>query len=103
MQAPSAARRAAASQRSRSSNRHRKLFDGGEGALEHGQPLYYCTTQGERLLEGSAVVDTCGGPVGILCKCCNAVSAASELSCGRELDPGHALAPMATSWTPAAS
>lgn len=78
MQAPSAARRAAASQRSRSSNRHRKLFDGGEGALEHGQPLYYCTTQGERLLEGSAVVDTCGGPVGILCKCCSAVISASQ-------------------------
>ncbi|KFM25801.1 Nucleosome-remodeling factor subunit BPTF [Auxenochlorella protothecoides] len=77
MAAPSRDFRVAGARGVRNQNKHRRLFEGGEGALRQGDALSYQTAQGEVLLRGTAVVSAMG-PSGILCDCCGAVVSCSQ-------------------------
>ena len=76
MSAPAARRPGA--RPARSSHKHKRLFDGVESGLKDGEPLAYITTQGEKLLDGVAVIDPAGIGSGIRCACCATVISASQ-------------------------
>lgn len=77
MAAPSTFRRPPGVRRGRNSNKHKRLFEGGEGSLPNGEKVSYITTQGEKLLEGEVVISVTG-PSGIKCYCCNQVISCSQ-------------------------
>lgn len=64
------------------SNKHKRLFMGGEpGALADGEPLFYRVGDGAVLLRGAARVPPrarANAPAGILCECCGTVVSCSQ-------------------------
>lgn len=81
MLAPSAQRRN--SRPTRNLNRNKRLFEGVEGGLKHGDHLHYIT-RGATVLSGTAVIDL-AGQSGILCECCNKIVSCSQF----ESHAGH--------------
>ncbi|GAX73964.1 hypothetical protein CEUSTIGMA_g1414.t1 [Chlamydomonas eustigma] len=67
----------------RNKNKHRRLFDGGEGSLKHGDLVTY-TLHGVKLLSGMVVIPEKGAP-GIRCDHCNSVVSCSTF----EAHAGH--------------
>lgn len=82
MMAPSAQRRTG--RPLRNLNRNKRLFEGVEGGLVHGQPLHY-VCRGEKVLSGTVVIDP-AGQSGILCDHCKTVVSCSQF----ESHAGHA-------------
>lgn len=59
--------------RERNNNKHKRLFLGGEGALQDGQPLFYRNGQDGALLRSGIAVINPDGVSGIKCDCCDQV------------------------------
>ena len=81
MMAPSAQRRV--SRPFRNLNRNKRLFEGVEGGLKHGDHVHYIT-RGATVLSGTAFIDPTGQS-GILCNCCSKVVSCSQF----EAHAGH--------------
>lgn len=72
---------AAGARRERNSNKHKRLFVGGPGALQDGQLLYYKTAPDGVLLRSGIAVINPDGVSGIRCDCCQQVSTSGICGC----------------------
>lgn len=78
----------AGARRERNNNKHKRLFIGGEGALQDGQKLFYKTGNDGALLRSGFAVINPDGVSGIKCDCCNQVGTNSGVL-GRVLKAKH--------------
>ena len=71
------ARRTAGRPGGRNMNRHKRLFEGEEGGLLDGQPVFYRISGGKVILKGVVVINH-DGVSGIKCGCCDSIISASQ-------------------------
>lgn len=71
------AKRTAGRPGGRNMNRHKRLFEGEEGGLLDGQPVFYRISGGKVILKGVVVINH-DGISGIKCGCCDSIISASQ-------------------------